>query len=80
MTDKKKIMEFLVFFILFIFCVAFYFYKNSPRAARQPAPIPEITQAPYPAPYPQNENGETAPYNAELPPLLPQNIPYWELD
>ena len=74
MNGQKKMLEFVFYLVLFIICIGLFVYNATrPKETTPPPPIPDpITiQTPLPA---------IVPEDGEAPPLLPQNIPYWELD
>jgi hypothetical protein len=91
-NERKKIVEFLFFLILFLACIGAYFYKTGLNRTAEhmeiPPPVPEVIETLPPSTaetQKDNENaefeelGENPPLNTGEP-LLPQNIPYWELD
>jgi len=92
MENQKKIFELMFYLVLFIVCIVFLVVnKVKPKEALPPV-IPIIAETEKPQEEQnivdnQGETGEDTPDNDILDEkirsgevLLPQNIPYWELD
>jgi hypothetical protein len=73
MNEQRKIIEFVFYLVLFLISIGLLFH-NAAKSKGTPSPMPDpvILQTPPPVGTPRA--------NGEAPPLLPQNIPSWELD
>lgn len=77
MDKQKKLIEMLFYAVLFVGVIIFLIYKGL-QPADEPTPIP--SPPPIVEEAPMQSSPELWVEDSEPTPLLPQNIPYWELD
>jgi len=82
LNGQRKMLEFVFYLVLFLICIGLLIYNGmKPPNTTPPPPMPDQSIFQSPAPIVTPMPTATATLNvAPTPTLLPQNIPYWELD